>query len=209
MAKSCKNSPDDDDKDSDNVPEYTEDDILEWVHTLVWSGENDAEEIQIIIGEELLSVDEPADEKWLKKIIKAEIAAKRKAEKKWPKVTDWDRLELAFEALREQGIFALHAAGFTQSDGLDEVEQEYEIAGGKKSNYAGHCFYTEQDMECAIGGGGIFIGFGHLTGKKAKGLEVGQKVREALEEQGFKVIWNGTIAERLYIPKFRYQRRGP
>ncbi len=209
MAKFCKQPSDDDEDDLDDVSEYTEEDILEWVHTLVWSGEHDAEEIQIIVGEELLSVDEEADEKWLKKIIKTEFAAKRKAEKKWPKITDWDRLDLAFDALIEQGMIALHVAGFTQSDGLDDVEFEYENSDRDKSEYTGHCFYTEQDMECALGGGGIFIGFGHLSGKKAKGVEVGQKVQAALEEQGFKVTWNGTIGERLQIKKFRYQRRGP
>jgi hypothetical protein len=37
-------------------------------------------------------------------------------------------------------------------------------AGGKKLNYAGHCFYTEQDQTRALEGGGLYIGFGHLSG---------------------------------------------
>src|SRR5262245_61079019 len=100
-------------------------------------------------------------------------------------------------------------AGFTQSEGLEEVEVEYSMAGGKESSYAGHCFYTEQDQEAAMDGGGLYIGFGHLAGDDAKGVAVGHVVRAALEREGLKVEWDGTIGRRLYVEGFRWQRRRP
>ena len=106
-------------------------------------------------------------------------------------------------------MIALHRAGFTQTDGLDEVEEEYREAGGKASGYTGHCFYTEQDQEGALDGPGMYIGFGHLTGDDAKGVDVGHRVRAALEDEGLVVEWDGTIKSRLFVKGFRWQRRGP
>jgi hypothetical protein len=194
-----------DDEDADGV---TQADILHWVRCCVWSGENDAEEVAFLIEEQLGEGDE-VDEDWLEKAIRRELAAKRKAEKTWPKVTDCDHLDRAFEALQRQGVIALHRAGFTQTDGLEEVEDAYREAGGKKSNYAGHCFYTEQDQEGSLDGSGLYVGFGHLSGDDAKGVEVGQTVRAALEREGLKVEWDGTIGSRLYVKGFRWQRRSP
>lgn len=186
----------------------TKADLRKWVHSLVWTGEYLADEIPLLI-EDSLGVGDEVDEDWLEKVIAAEVAKKRAAENKWPKVTDWDRLDRAFRALQEQGVIALHLAGFTQSDGLEEVEDDYKVAGGKKSNYAGHCFYTEQDQEHALAGEGLHIGFGHLSGNNAKGVAVGRLLQTALAAAGLKVEWDGSINSRLLIKSFRWQRRGP
>jgi hypothetical protein len=205
MSKPRGIPPEPEDEGADGV---TQADILRWIRSFVWCGEYDAEEVAILIEEQLGEGDE-VDEDWLEKEIRRELAAKRKAEKTWPKVTDCDLLDRAFEALEQQGVIALHMAGFTQSDGLEEVEDIYREAGGKKSNYAGHCFYTEQDQEGALEGSGLHIGFGHLSGDNAKGVEVGKIVHAALEREGLKVEWNGTIGARLFVKGFRWQRRSP
>lgn len=186
----------------------TQEDITMWVKSFIWSGEYDAEEIVLLI-EDQLGVGDKLDTTWLQKLIRSEVAAKRKVEKTWPKVTDCDRLDRVFEALNQQGVIALHSAGFTQSDGLEEVEDAYREAGGKKSNYAGHCFYTEQDRDGAVTDRGLYIGFGHLSGNDAKGVEAGKLVRAALESEGFAVKWNGKISERLFVRAFVWQRRSP
>src|SRR5262249_49801344 len=152
--------------DDEGAGGFTRADILDWVRRYVWSGEYDREEVSILIEEQLGEGDE-VDEDWLDKEIRREFAAKRKAGKTWPKVSDCDRLYRAFDALERQGVIALHMAGYTQTDGLDDVEDVYREAGGKKSGYAGHCFYTEQDLERALAGGGLDIGFGHLSGDDA------------------------------------------
>jgi hypothetical protein len=186
----------------------TEKDIRHWVHSLVWTGEYLADEIPLLI-EDSLGVDDEVDENWLRELIVAEVAAKRAAEQTWPAVTDWDRLDRVFQALQQQGIIALHRAGFTQSDGLEEVEDDYQEMGGEASGYTGHCFYTEQDQHQALDGSGMCIGVGHLSGNDAKGVEVGHLLRAALEAEGFSVEWNGTIGYRLFVKGFHYQRRDP
>src|SRR5262249_8913588 len=121
-----------DDEGADGV---TQADILHWVRSYVWSGEYDGEEVALLIADQLGEGDE-VDEGWLRKVIRSEVAATRKAKKTWPKVTDCDRLDRAFKTLERQGVIALHMAGFTQTDGLEEVEDAYREAGGKKSKYA-------------------------------------------------------------------------
>jgi hypothetical protein len=193
------------DEDADGV---TEAEILEWVRSCVWSGRYEPEEVGWSIEDQLFEGDE-VDGDWLRQVIVREFAAKREAEKAWPRVTDCDRLDRAFETLRRRGGIALHVAGYTQADGLAEVEDAYLEAGGEDSGYAGHCFYTEQDQEGALDGGGLYIGFGHLSGDDAKGVEFGQMVRAALEGEGLVVEWDGTIRTRLYVNGFRWQRRSP
>jgi uncharacterized protein YifE (UPF0438 family) len=202
---SYSHRPQPDDEDAGRI---TQEDILHWVRSYVWSGEYDAEEIPLLIEDNLGDEDE-VDETWLRKVIRKEVAAKRAAEKTWPKVTDCDRLDRAFDTLERQGVIALHRAGYTQSDGLNDVAEAYREAGGEKSKYAGHCFYTEQDQEGALDGHGMYVGFGHLSGDDAKGVEVGQMLRAALEHEGFNVEWNGTIGSRLFVKGFRWQRRSP
>jgi hypothetical protein len=203
MGKSHGTQPNEGEADG-----VTREDLLHWIRSYVWSGENDAEEVAILIEDQLGGADK-VDEDWLEKEIRREFAAKRKAERTWPKVTDCDRLDRSYKTLERQGVIALHMAGFTQTDGLEEVRDAYREAGGKKSKYAGHCFYTEQDQEGAVDGRGMYIGFGHLSGDDAKGVKVGQMVRAALEDEGLNVDWDGTIGSRLYIKGFRWQRRSP
>jgi hypothetical protein len=186
----------------------TEEDLRHWVRSFVWTGEYDADEIPWLI-EDSLGVGDVVDQRWLSDVIAAEMAAKGEAEQTWPPVTDCDRLDRAFQALQRQGIIALHRAGFTQSDGLEEVEDDYHEAGGEASDYAGHCFYTEQDQQGALDGSGMYIGVGHLSGDDAKGVEVGHRLRAALEAEGLIVEWDGTIGRRLFVKGFRWQRRSP
>lgn len=186
----------------------TEEDLRDWVRSFVWTGEYHADEIPWLIEDSLFPGD-TVDQDWLRDVIAAEIAAKREAERAWPPVTDCDRLDRVFLALQRQGIIALHRAGFTQSDGLEEVEDDYHETGGEASGYSGHCFYTEQDQKGALDGSGMHIGFGHVSGDDTKGVEVGRLLQAALEAEGFGVEWNGTIGSRLFIKGFRWQRRGP
>jgi hypothetical protein len=184
-----------------------QEDILSCARSLVWSGEFDQADVAYYIRDHFGELDE-AGKVWLLEVIRSEFESKRKAEETWPKVTDFDRLERAFTVLEAQGIIALHRAGFDQSEGMEEVEDAYHESGGKNSDYAGHCFYTEQDQEGALDGSGHYIGFGHL-GNDAKAVKVGKMLRDSLEREGFIVEWDGTIKSRLFVKGFRWQRRSP
>jgi hypothetical protein len=186
----------------------TREDILSRLQSLVWAGEFDEGDVALYIRDHYGELDE-AGKGWLLEVIRSEFESKRKAEEAWPKVTDFDRLDRAFTLLEAQGVIALHRAGYTQSDGHEEVEDAYNEAGGKSSEYKAYCFYTEQDQEHTLGGGDLYIAFGHLSGNDAKGVKVGKMLRAALEREGFRVEWDGTFKTRLIVKEFLWRRRSP
>ncbi|MCI0700346.1 MAG: hypothetical protein L0241_04630 [Planctomycetia bacterium] len=174
----------------------------------VWSGEYDPGEVFIIIDEEVFDSDGEHDD-WLRTTIRKEFQKKRAAERTWPKVTDYDRLDQLFSALREQGILAVHDAGYTQSEGWEDAFEVYRDEGGKRSGITGLCFHTTQDMESAIDGDGLWLAYGHISGDGRKGVVIGRRLRASCEEFGFAVEWNGSVKTRILLKGFRWQRRGP
>ena len=124
-------------------------------------------------------------------------------------MTDCDRLDRVFEALENRGVVTDHDAGFTQSDGFDSVEELYREAGGKKSAFVGYCFYTSQDLESALEGGGLMLAYGHFTDHAKKGVEIGQLLREEFERAGFTVEWNGQINTRILLNRLQLAAAEP
>jgi len=180
----------------------------EAIRSYAWAGEYDPEEVCIIIGEEIFGDDEEQEE-WIQAAVRRTFVEKRKAEKKWPKVTDCDRLDRAFEALEKRGVITDHdSTAFTQSDGLEAVDELYADAGGPKSAFVGYCFFTSQDLDAAIVGGGLWLAYGSFPGR-GEAVEVGRLLREEFERAGFKVEWDGNVRTRVFLPKFRWQRRSP
>ena len=74
------------------------------------------------------------------------------------------------------------------------------------SKFTGYCFYHYQDLFCAVRGEGLYLCYGTL-GPDVEGVKIGQMVQEELLRAGLPVEWNGSIAERIFIPKLRWQRR--
>jgi hypothetical protein len=137
--------------------------------------------------------------------IDAAFEAKTLEEAQWPEITDCDRLLAAFAALGEQGICALHSAGFEIADGYAAVaEAEY------RSNdpYRGYCFYVAGDVSAALNWRRMYISFGSMEDDPAKNVLIGKQVREALRAQGFQVEWDETEGKRLLIPEICWQQRG-
>ena len=61
----------------------------------VWGGWHSPEEVFNIIDEEVFDCD-GEDEKWLRAAIKREFVKKREAERAWPTLTSFDRLDIVF-----------------------------------------------------------------------------------------------------------------
>lgn len=147
------------------------------------------------------------DEAWVRQLIERTFAAQREAEKTWPAVTDCDKLAAAFAALEAAGVIALHNAGTTQSDGLDDVNELYHDLGAEDSGVEGYCFYHLQDLERAIDGHGLMLAFGAIDGNRTKGVEIGQRICAAVANAGFRTTWDGTVDQRINIDNIVWQRR--
>ncbi len=129
------------------------------------------------------------------------------AQKRWPAITDCDRLDRVFDVLNAQGIIALQNAGYTQSDGYDDVREEY--AKRKKQQPIGYCFYHGQDLERAVAGVGLYLAFGPMDAKKeqTEGPRVGKLIVAALRDEGFEVKWDGSFAQRIFVTNLDWKKR--
>jgi hypothetical protein len=178
---------------------------LEYIERYVRYGFYQPAEVERIVGEDVFSGAIPR--KRLRELVKAEVVRQKAEQKSWPAVTDCDRLDRAFAALEAEGILAIHNAGFTPSEGIAEMSEQYRAAGGTASGIVGYCFYHRQDMEYALKYHKLGLAFGDIDGDDGRGVEIGKCIRHALEAAGLRVAWTGSINDKLDITDFRWQRR--
>ncbi len=110
------------------------------------------------------------------------------------------KLALAFQKLNEQGIVALHCAGYVQSDGFDDCN---EIAADMDENgetVIGCCFYTLQDLEHVLKGdtAKLRISFGNYFDQPAA-VEIGKMIVKELEAAGFVTEWKQNADEKIAV----------
>ncbi len=134
--------------------------------------------------------------------------AVRAAEAKWKTRTTNDAIDDAFAALDAAGIVTLQAAGFTMSDGWEDVNEK---ARARKKKPRGATFYHEQDLERGVAGEGLMLAYGaYETNKKkrdAASIAVGREIVETLARFGVKAKWSGDVSKRIEIPPFPWKKR--
>jgi len=177
--------------------------ILDAIKSHVWSGFYTPEDVQQVIDDLL---EEGADEPMLRAAVLPEFEKKALAEQAWPAENDCDKLDAAFESLEEQGILALHNAGYTMSDGHEDAAAIIQESGPEQ--FIGYCFYHGQDVERALTGGGLLIAFDHVHGEVPEKVSIGRAVQAALAAQGLATEWNGDPETRINLPDFDWKRRG-
>ncbi len=178
----------------------------------VWGGFDSADGLAEGVTEWLEDDGHEADPSTVQAWVDEAIAAHVVEQAKWPAETDCDRLDSTFAELEQQGVLCLQDAGFTKQDGWHAVLQA--IEGGAASRFTGYCFFHRQDLERVINGGDLYLAFGSvqgdiLSGKDdddTAGIDVGRRVRDALERAGFAVRWDGTLGERIAISKLVWRR---
>ncbi len=182
--------------------------VRDAIHVWVWGGFYDPERATEHLDD--LFADDPeltVDKAAMNAALANEFAAKTAAEKTWPKETDCDRLDRAFDELHRAGICALQNAGYTQSDGHSDVAEVLKDEG--RENFRGFCFYHGQDLERAVNGSGLLIAFGDLDEIEADMIAVGRTVVATLAKHGFKTEWDGTAKKRIDITNIDWKRRTP
>jgi hypothetical protein len=196
----------------------TLDNILESIYIHVWGGFYDQAEVEEIILEaireeqEIFLDDDAAEndtinEEAIRTMIQIEFARKQAAEQTWPKQTDCDRLDQVFNTLNTIGILALQNAGYTQSDGLDDIAQLYAEAGGEQSSIRGYCFYHSQDLERAVQGQGLYLAFGHVDETNEGKVEIGRSIEQILRQADLLAVWDGSGQTRIFLPEIDWKKR--
>lgn len=110
------------------------------------------------------------------------------------------KLASAFQKLNEQGIVALHCAGYVQSDGFDDCN---EIAADMDENgetVIGCCFYTLQDLEHVLKEDTtkLRISFGNYFDQPTA-VEIGKRIVKELEAAGLATEWNQSADEKIAV----------
>jgi hypothetical protein len=178
--------------------------VRDAIHVWVWSGFYGEAETKEMM-EEILDGDVDAVE--MQRFIASEFALKAVAERSWPKETDCDRLDRVFAALDAAGICSLQSAGYTMSDGHEDIGQKLDERGMK--NFRGYCFYHGQDLDRAVNGQGLMLAFSDLKAEPVAKTKVGYEICALLEKEGFKTDWSGDPEKRINVPKIDWKRRTP
>ena len=117
------------------------------------------------------------------------------------------RLKAAFAALNAMRIVAIENAGYTQSDGWDDVnEVATDLADAGNPPRAG-VFYHGQDKERGKNGEGLFLTFGSYAKQDADAdsITVGHIIVDVLKAHGFEPEWDGTLSRRIHTGQFDWR----
>ena len=184
-----------------------EDETQAEIACLVRSGYYDRDRLIEVFTEEMYEPGE-LDEDDVISAIDAQFTQYEQEKLSYPAITDCDRLDTAFARMNERGVIAIQNAGYTQSDGYDDVSEAYSERDDKEA-ILGYCFSHEQDLIRAISGDGLYFAFGPVdpADEQTIGIQVGNIVREELENAGLPVDWEGTFEQRLRVPKLTWQKR--
>lgn len=142
------------------------------------------------------------------RIVEEAIDALIQDQESWPALTDCDRLDRAFENLKESGILARQHYSCCGTCAVSEIDLELDHARKKKSRARGYCMYNVQDTEGAVEGGGLFLAYGDSEHTDEGSIEIGHEICRSLEPQGLNVLWDGDLSKKIAV-KLAWQRRWP
>lgn len=175
------------------------------IATLIFSGFYREDEILEIIEEQFIDEDISIDS--IEKIISLTYSEKIAIEKEWSKYTDFDKLKECFKDLAKEKIIAIHNAGYTLTEGIEDSFQVFYYLHDKKLKPEGFCFYHFQDVERAIESNSLTLAFGDFENSEEKALKIGKKIVSVLIKNGFTAIWNEDINKRIEIKPFHWKKR--
>jgi hypothetical protein len=176
--------------------------IYNAIKTYVYSGFYDEPRIQEMISD---IMEDDADEAILRKIPSELLKKKAQEERSWPSLTDCDRLNRSFMTLNSENIISIQNAGYTSSDGHEEVGKIHKTK--PYGTFRGYCFYHGQDLERAVNGDGLMLAFGDMKDTEDGKQLVANRIIEVLIGAGLDPKWTGETNRRIEIPGLKWMRR--
>lgn len=142
------------------------------------------------------------------RILAEEIQAHRAAERAWPEITDYDRLDGAFTALENSGIVCRQNFTCCGTCGSAEIWDEIGQATDQGAAVRGYAFFHAQDTESAVEGSGLYLNYGAVDEGEEPALAIAREVSGAIGAAGLKVNWDGTWSKRIGV-ELDWKRRLP
>jgi hypothetical protein len=146
----------------------------------------------------------------LKTALATELAAFQRDMRTWPKQTDNDRLDAAFQTLeRDYGVLARQDYWCCQTCGTAAIADELTATRKKKAGGAiGYTFFHNQDTESAVDGGGLFLAYGGAALTDQSTRAVGRVIVDVLADHKLRPDWDHDVNTRIFVP-MTWRRRLP
>lgn len=192
------------------MPQDAQDDIVAGMHDdVAFAAEIGDMSEEEVLAEALAEYD--ADPREIVAAVGLAFLEKRAREAAFPAVTDCDRLDAAFAALRKDGFVAVQAAGASLEDGMSMIQSASEQE--ENEDCWAFVFFHMEDVEKAIDHGRMHLAFGVIPTARGERAEwpaeiAGDVVQEALQEAGLQTVWDGTPGRRIQV-HMCWQRRCP
>lgn len=178
--------------------------IADVIRLAAWSGFQSRTEVE----EGIYDIIEQSDDKdMLLSLVGETFEGKLAAEQAWDAITDVDKLDAAFNAIRDSGVLALHNAGWDKSEAFQACLEQYRSEGSPQELF-GICYYTSQDVEGAIDNHYIFLGVSSTRPETEAedALRAAKLICEEIGNQGLIVEWDGDVSRRIKV-KMRWEKR--
>lgn len=183
---------------------------------LIHGGCHDLDEVKESFIESYLDPSELSDEdvEALTDLVERRYADKLAEEQSWQGPVLFEVLDQAFTEINaHDGVVAMHDAGFTRDDGIDEVAQECRARGGSAAGVLGGVFYTSQDRDTAIEAGILRLAYFAL-GRDAETCDariavIMPKIMQRLQAAGLPATWDGNQESTIEITPVVWRKRSP
>ena len=134
------------------------------------------------------------------------VAHHRAAQQHWPRLTDSDRLDAAFDTMETRGIIARQNFTCCGTCGSAEIWDEIAGAQEKGAVVRGYTFFHWQDTEGAVDGGGLYLNYGSVEDGEEAALGIAREIVEVLDGHGLTSDWDGSWNRRIGV-LMDWQRR--
>jgi hypothetical protein len=150
-----------------------------------------------------------SDTAWITAAVDQQWLEKQSAQHSWPSLTDYDRLAHVFHQLGLHGIIALHNAGYTLSQGEEDVGEAWRERTAAQLPSIGFTFYHGQDVERVIDTGELSLAYGTIPGANVSASEVASRVVAALMAANFATQPPPNVETRISITGLDWKKRSP
>ena len=165
-----------------------------------------------IIGNALDVLSDECDAEALRphaeRVLREEIEALQTAQRNWPEMTDYERLEQAFNNLEGQGIVCRQNFTCCGTCGSAEIWDEIDNAREQGKPVRGYAFFHMQDTESAVDGYGLHLNYGAVEEGEVPALDVARQIAREIAGSGLTIDWDGSWAKRIGV-KLDWKRRLP
>ncbi|MEU6733220.1 DUF6891 domain-containing protein [Streptomyces physcomitrii] len=188
--------------DVSELPKDVRAEIEEYVRELLRVGYASRDQLAEAAERWLSDEDEqPVSAAQARQLVEALWQERHAQTRRWPEVTDPDRVSRAFAELDAGGLTARENFACCRDCGLGALAE----GGGPDRGFV---FFDQQSAEHAAAGGGLTLYYGAFRPGWAP-REIGHEVVAALERAGLRAQWDGELADTLRVPELHWRKRPP